>query len=304
MSYRIIEILDSVLGIRKQFAKSEYYYYCPFCNHYKPKLAVNLNKRKWHCWKCDARGSTLLSLLRKLNVTHDQINELAGILEDELPRYKHDVSTEGTLTLPAEYRSLYGDCDTFTAMHARAYLSRRGFSEDDIIKYQIGYCEMGHYENRVIVPSYDETGKLNFFVGRDIYNSGMAYKNPPVSKNIIGFENIINWNHPIVLTEGVFDAMAIKRNAIPLFGKSVPNVLRKKIIQEEVKQIYLALDNDAMRDTLRIAEKFSQEGIDVFIVETKEKDPAQIGFDSIHKLIRSAKTINFIDLMHFKMKLT
>ena len=37
------------------------------------------------------------------------------------------------------------------------------------------------------------------------------YKNPPVSKNVIMFENQVNWKEPITLVEGVFDAMAVKK---------------------------------------------------------------------------------------------
>ena len=41
------------------------------------------------------------------------------------------------------------------------------------------------YDNRIIIPSYDSDGKLNYFVGRDIDNSKLKYKNPPVSKDVI-----------------------------------------------------------------------------------------------------------------------
>ena len=49
----------------------------------------------------------------------------------------------------------------------------------------------------------------------------------------------INWNLPIILCEGAFDAMAIKRNAIPLFGKKISTTLMKKIIESNVEKIYL-----------------------------------------------------------------
>ena len=47
-----------------------------------------------------------------------------------------------------------------------SYLDRRGVTSLEIIKYQIGYCEEGPYKHKVIVPSYDEYGMLNYFVGR------------------------------------------------------------------------------------------------------------------------------------------
>lgn len=304
MLYRVIEILDNILGPHRLFAKSEYYYYCPFCHHYNPKLAVNLTKKKWHCWKCGARGSTLLSLLRKLSVSKDQINELAQLLDEELPKVKHDTDTQVILTLPSEFVPLYQIRKTFTANNAYAYLLRRGFTDADILKHRIGYCEEGLYANRVIIPSYDETGKLNFFVGRDIYdNSFMAYRNPPVSKNIVGFGNLINWDYPIILTEGVFDAMAIKRNAIPLFGKTLPRKIQERIIQEGVTDVYLALDNDALKETLQLAEKLVKQGIRVYVVELSGKDPASLGFENIQNLIDKSTPLTFLELMQLKLKL-
>ena len=85
------------------------------------------------------------------------------------------------------------------------FLHNRGLTYKDILKYGIGYCSEGLYGNRVIVPAYDSDGQLNYFVGRDFYNSKMKYKNPPIPKDVIGFDLYINWDEPIVLCEGVFD---------------------------------------------------------------------------------------------------
>ena len=106
----------------------------------------------------------------------------------------------------------------------------------------------------------------------------MKYRNSPTSKDIIGFDLFINWDEPIILCEGVFDAMAFRRNAIPLFGKTVMNKLQKKIIESNVKKIYLALDNDALEDAIKISDNFINNGIDVRMIKFKEKDPSEIGF--------------------------
>ena len=63
---------------------------------------------------------------------------------------------------------------------------------------------------------------LDYFVARSFEKEpSRKYDAPSSDKNIIGFENMINWNIPVVLCEGAFDAIAIKRNAIPLFGKNI-----------------------------------------------------------------------------------
>tara|TARA_E500000331_G_C16992785_1_gene598533 strand:- start:333 stop:755 length:423 start_codon:yes stop_codon:yes gene_type:complete len=129
----------------------------------------------------------------------------------------------------------------------------------------------------------------------------MKYRNSPTSKDIIGFDLFINWDEPIILCEGVFDAMAFKRNAIPLFGKTVMKTLQKKIIESRVKNIYLALDNDAIVDATKISEYFINNGIKVKMMKFEEKDPSETGFESLLYLISKTKQTKFSDLMRLKL---
>ena len=172
----------------------------------------------------------------------------------------------------------------------------------DIIRYNIGYCGDGLYSNRINIPSYNENGELNYFIGRDIYNGGMKYKNPPVSKDVIGFDLFINWDEPIVLCEGVFDAIAIKRNAIPLFGKTIPKSLMKKIYEKKVKKIYILLDDDAVNDSIRITDSLMRNGISVYYVKLTDKDPSDMGFESVTNLIKGVGKTTFSDFIRMKTK--
>jgi hypothetical protein len=181
------------------------------------------------------------------------------------------------------------------------YLSNRGITYEDILKYNIGYCDEGLYTNRVIIPSYDDNGQLNFFVGRDIFESKMKYRNSPTTKDVIGFELFINWDEPIVLCEGPFDAIAIKRNAIPLFGKTIMRNLKKKIYENSVKKIYLALDEDAIIDSIKITEEFSKNEINVYLIKLLKKDPSEIGFKNFVYLINDTKKTTFSDLVKLKL---
>ena len=101
-----------------------------------------------------------------------------------------------------EYKPMWTKSNSPTYKHEK-YLKSRGVSEDDMIKYSIGYCEDGLYSNRIIIPSYDDEGKLNFFIGRDIFDSKLKYRNSPTPKDIIGFELFVNWEEPILLVEGI-----------------------------------------------------------------------------------------------------
>jgi DNA primase len=301
---KIVNLLNRVLKTNGTKLKKldEYMYWSPFISHHKPKLQINVRTQKWHCWVSNVGGRTLFQLLKKVNASNQHFDELRELVGD-LPHYKKETDTrlKKVVQLPYEFITFGNSTDSIVKRHALSYLYKRGITDDDILKYNIGYCDDGLYSNRIIIPSYDSDGQLNFFVGRDFYNSKMKYRNSPTSKDIIGFDLFINWDEPIILCEGVFDAMAFKRNAIPLFGKNIMSTLQKKIIESRVKVIYLALDNDAIEDTIKISDNFINNGIDVRMIKFKEKDPSEIGFENLLYLINKTTKTKFSDLMRLKL---
>ena len=304
MNQKLLNLLHRVIDSKgtKLKKNDEYMYWSPFVMHHKPKLQINIFTQKWHCWVSNVGGHTLFQLFRRLNATNEQFDELKEILGDT-PRYysKTTNTIEEVVKLPKEFEPLWNGSDGIVKRHALSYLYKRGITDSDILKYNIGYCDRGAYVNRVIIPSYDSEGQINFFVGRDFYNSKMKYRNSPTSKDIIGFDLFINWDEPIILCEGVFDAMAFKRNAIPLFGKTVMNTLYKKIIEQKVKILYLALDKDALTDSIKITENFINNEIEVKLILTQEKDPSEIGFENLLYLINKTTKTKFSDLIRLKL---
>ena len=301
---KIVNLLNRVLGNNGTKLKKldEYMYWSPFVSHHKQKLQVNIKTQKWNCWVSNTGGRTLFQLLKKINAPHKHFDELRELVGDT-PRYKKktDSKVNDVVQLPTEFKPLWNGGDSIVKRHALSYLYKRGIDDSDILKYNIGYCDEGSYSNRIIIPSYDSDGTLSFFVGRDFYISKMKYRNSPTSKDIIRFDLFINWDEPIILCEGVFDAMAFKRNAIPLFGKTVMKTLQKKIIDFGVKTIYLALDNDAIEDAVKISDNFINNGVKVKLMEFKEKDPSETGFETLLYLINRTEQTKFSDLMRLKL---
>ena len=300
---KIVNLLNRALGSTgtKLKKEDEYMYWSPFISHHKQKLQINIRNQNWHCWVSNTGGRTLFQLFKKINASHQHFDELKELVGDS-PRYKKTTDTKNEVVqLPTEFKPLWNGGDSIVKRHALSYLYKRNIDDSDILKYNIGYCDEGLYSNRIIIPSYDSEGTLNFFVGRDFYSSKMKYRNSPTTKDIIGFDLFINWDEPIILCEGVFDAMAFKRNAIPLFGKTVMKTLQKKIIESRVKIIYLALDNDAIVDATKISEYFINNGIKVKMMKFEEKDPSETGFESLLYLINRTKQTKFSDLMRLKL---
>jgi len=297
----VVSTLSNALGSYSNLRGNELAFYCPFCNHHKQKLQVNTETQKWHCWTCNSGGKKLTSLLKRLDVDRKTISIIREIYGDS--HYNSQNEDEGTkvyIQLPKEFISLNEEPKGFNPeyKHAIHYLNERGITQKEIVKYNIGYCKDGLYNRRIIIPSYNCDGQLNYFVSRSYYpEEKMKYKNPPISKNVICLESQVNWNEPIILCEGVFDAITIKRNAIPLLGKFPSKLLVEKIFMSGVSDIIISLDNDAINEALKAAEYFRKQGINVKMMYMKDKDASEIGYDKFYEELMKTKEFSSDELL-------
>ena len=281
--------------------KGEIVYHCPFCNHHKKKLSVNVAEGKWHCWVCDAKGASIFTLLKKVKAPKDLFTSASKLFSQRT--FKSTDSQEKQIELPKEFRSLTNVVDSIAYRQAKSYLLKRKVTPEDIIRYNIGYCVDGDYGGRVIVPSYDMYGALNYFIARSFYNSPLKYKNPPVAKNTIVFELFVNWNLPIILCEGVFDAIAIKRNAIPLLGKTVQDKLLEKLICNNVSEVIVCLDSDALDTSYKVCRQLMSYDINVSKVIIKDGDPADLGYLEMRKQILNKSRVSDLSILKEKLSI-
>lgn len=303
--------LDTILGPSEDASKTNRKYVCPFHISNPPgkkKLEIDIETdenghNKWACWACGEKGKSAHSLLYRMGVDSKYIAQLNKIVVRN-PNKKNEVERFNGI-LPAEYIFLPdADSKNIIAKHARFYLKKRNITEEDIYRYRIGFCDDGDYAERIIIPSYDIKGNMNFFVGRSFEPEPyLKYKFPKVSKDIIPFEFYINWDLPIILCEGGFDMIAIKRNVIPLLGKTMSPSLKKKIISSRVEKVYVVLDKDAMKESLSHCEELMSFGKKVYLVPLTTKDPSEMGFEKFTRLISGVKAISSSELMKYKMNL-
>ena len=301
----LVNLVNSILGKGKRTARGNQAYTCPFCHHHKPKLEVNFTENKqgnnpWQCWVCGKKGKTIKSLFKQIKVDASYFQELGKLVKNVSTEDIGEVKQE-ILQLPKEFKKFINNKD-IVAKHAFSYLKKRNISKQDILKYNIGYCDSGRYNNMVIIPSYDNNGKLNYFTGRSFEKDPfIKYRNPETSRNIIPFELFINWDLPIIICEGPFDAIAIKRNVIPLLGKNIQPALMKKIVESKVQKIYIALDNDAIKQALGFCQRLLDIGKEVYLVEMEGKDPSEMGFENFTKLVQTVSPLTEYSLMEKKL---
>ena len=299
----LLDYLRSLLGAGKSTVKDNYIFSCPVCKHKKPKLEIDIRSGFWHCWVCDRGGKSIFTLLKWIGSPKTEYARLGSIIGDR-KFVKRDYNDDTVCVLPEEYTPLWVRNDASYAWRScMNYLRGRGVRVSDILKYHIGYCESGEYANMAIFPSYDRTGMLNYFTGRAFVEStGFAFKNPSVSKNIVGCEMFINWDEPVIFVEGMLDAIAVRINSIPLFGKTIQAAVKLEVLERGVKTIVMCLDSDAYTNALDNIEFFVNNGLTVKLVEMPpDEDPSSLGYEMVWKCIDSAITVDGSVLMRLKV---
>ena len=274
-----LKIVKEILG-GCYYSNEESLFYCPYCKHEKRKLSLNVVKNVFKCWVCDTTGRDIRRLVRRFGSYKqlqkwDQLTNTVDVsgFDKLFLEVQLEVPVEQTIKLPEEFSSLANGSTPFTALLALKYLTRRDISKEDILHWKIGYCDSGAYANRIIIPSFNNEGYVNYFVARTYNNSYKRYKNPPVSRDICFNELYIDWDADLVITEGIFDAIKAGPNAVPLLGSTLRenSKLFQKIIDHDTP-VYLALDADAEKKEAKIINLFLKYGIELYKIDTTDYD--------------------------------
>lgn len=302
-----INILKEILG-ESNSVGAELLFFCPKCKHHKKKLSVNLEKDAFKCWICDWHGKSIRRIILRFGnyLQQKTWNELSGIVEitdyEKLFLLEKEIISEETVSLPEEFITLCNKDHALTSLSARRYLNERGISNKDILSWKIGYAVSGEYENRIIIPSFDSSGKLNYFIARRYDGKKwQKYKNPKISKDIIFNDLCIDWNSDITIVEGVFDAIKAE-NAIPILGSTLRE--NSKLFQKIIKNdpaIYIALDPDAEKKAEYLIQALLSYDAEIYKIDVPfGKDVGDITHEEFLDLKKKAKLIKNKDYMLIK----
>lgn len=253
----ILELLRDILGKEKQYYKNkgQIAFNCPYCDEDRNKgnLEISLIKGVYKCWSCSDTNETH-GPLGKL------IEEFGSKKQKKLynlfkPKEFNTGETEKIkLQLPESYKK-FKDSNPIYPVYKQAmnYLASRGITNDIIEKYEIGFSDDGPTAGRIIVPSYDKNGQLNYYIARSWkVKTRSKYKNPSVPKDEIIFnESLIDWNKDIFLVEGVFDGFFLP-NSVPMLGKHLSSLLLETIYDKAKGKIIICLDGDAFKDAVKL----------------------------------------------------
>jgi DNA primase len=269
-----LKILKDIFGYSHKSGE-EVLFCCPKCNNDKRKLSINLEKNVWKCWLCDYRGNNLSRLVKRFGtfLQREEWSKFSNTIdvsvsfEDLLFDDKNEEKEETVLKLPEDFISLCNRDLPLSSIEARKYLQSRNITKQDILKWKIGYCTTGEYKGRILIPSFNQEGRVNYFVARSYGKEWPSYKNPNVSKDIIFNELYTDFKNDLVLVEGVFDAIKAQ-NAVPILGSSLRE--DSKLFQEIVRwdtTVYVALDPDAERKAIKLIKSLLLYGIEVYKID-------------------------------------
>lgn len=313
----INSIVKNILGEPKDDYQGivQYEYNCPtsFCRSDVDKfnLAYHYEKNIFHCWKCKYKG--FVKRLVEDFGSKDDIDKLTLIIPKSQKTARHvpksqekkTFSDDITCELPEGFHPLTQRRSSKYYRKAVAYLMGRKVDWDTIKKYNIGYTEDGPRKYRIIIPSYNTNGNINYYEARSYISSVKpTYLKPdsPDKQDIIFNVSNVNFNLPVYLVEGVFDMFPIL-NAVPLLGKTISDYLISKLLEHKSK-VVICLDEDAKKDAHLLYDRLGGLGLDVWIVDVKD-DLAKIyqdyGKDGILQLLRSRKKLNFNEIFADKL---
>ena len=267
---------------------------CPSCGKSpkKKKFVIRLDNDLCHCFVCGLKGRTLAPIIRKFgsreNLAFYNENFLgaSSTIEDSEEQFLK-------ISLPPDFTFLanYQDAKDPDVRDALKYLKSRGMTERDFWYFKFGICFEGAYRRRVVMPSFDAKGNLNFYTGRSIDDTHyMKYQNSKVNKTDIIFNELnIDWHRELTLVEGPFDLVKCDDNSTCLLGSTLSkdSYLFQKIAENKTP-VVIGLDSDAEEKTIKIAKALYDYNVEVKILDLGSKN--DVGEMSKKEFLKAKKS--------------
>ena len=258
----LVDVISRRVPLTKK--GQNYWGCCPFHNEKTPSFAVSEDKGFYHCFGCGEHGDIISFTMKSENVDFKEaIKELADMAGIKMPEYKQKTKQqieeeESYIQITENACKIYQDLlFQDSGKYALEYIKKRGFSDEMIKKYRVGYApksniisskfnnikidkltatglvrvgEYGPYDffrDKLMFPIFNAHGQIVAFSGRSLDGSEPKYINTSDTelfhkrKTLFGFnfarDSIHRANRSIVV-EGQIDAIQMQCNG---FGETV-----------------------------------------------------------------------------------
>lgn len=241
---------------------------CLACSDYKVRAGFKFDNGQigFNCWNCGRTGryeelsgrmsSKFKDILVSHGVSADEIDTAvnSSFFSDSSKSQNIslkslcDVSID-TPVIKLPYKCFRLGSPGFEDYQTKLidYLIKR---KVDLLKYPFFFSLEPRFLNRVIIPFY-KSGKIIYWQARSIDDTEKKrYDNAPVSKDavIFNYDKIhIPTKMPLIVSEGVFDAMML--DGIAILGSKL-STAKEKILKSCKRELLFVIDKDKVGKNL------------------------------------------------------
>lgn len=283
---------------------------CPFGGR-ELKLGINLNTYRTNCFRCNYHSSPAQMIMDIEGL--ETYNELLKFLDNEdyseytFHEERVSLRERKVFYLPEGFR-LITQGNSQLAKSIRGYITKRGFSPEDISKFGVGYCNKGAFFGYLIIPFY-YNGQLRYYNARQVYGKGPRYNNPTTDITGVGKEFII-YNHDaldlynsIFICEGAINALTLGERAIATMGKAVSAYQINQLIKSPAERFTILLDPDAKLNALNLGLKLVAHKKVKVVFLPEGKDVNDLGKKKTMRYVYSTRYQDYNDLIKLKNSL-
>ncbi len=234
----------------------------------KHKLVIKLDTEQYHCWVCGIKGGRVYPLFSKYAPAYAQD---AREIFKGVSANKNEESKKPVVELPRGFMLLATnkDCKDPDVRAVFRYLSSRNVDDHDLWRMRLGAVKTGKLKRRVIFPSLDSEGELNYWVSRTIDKEVVPkYFNSKAQKKTVVFNECdIDFSKPVTIVEGPFDLIKCDENATCILGSSLSKGHELfNLLMANRTPVTLALDSDMQEKSHKIASLLYSAGCEVYVM--------------------------------------
>lgn len=174
---------------------NQHHGYCPLPNHNgkrnSPSFSANLERGIFQCFGCAAKGNVLefAALMEKANLKDGKaLRKIAAELQKRFcPELETDSKEKATGNknpkpeLQQESNAIVNaplDFELKGLDATHPYLLSRGFTQETIDHFGLGFCSRGYLKDRVAIPLHDMSGAIVGYAGRVVDDKLITEDNP------------------------------------------------------------------------------------------------------------------------------
>jgi hypothetical protein len=249
-------------------------------------LSINVGTGWWMCWRCSAKGR-LPGVQHVLDGARSFAAQAASAQLRDRERWQ---LPEGFVSLRDPYAA-----NAAVLQGVLEYLEARGVHQRIYEEAGLGAVLGGGvfwWRNRIVVPIHDALGVLRGYVGRTWYASTLPYMYPAGMQRGELLFNAgairIDTSEPLLVVEGVFDALPHWPYAVACLGK--PTQAQYQLLLQARRPLAIALDRDAVDEGWALAQTLRLDGhrAACVVLPTSVKDPGELRPAELQHLVRNS----------------